>query len=92
MYCLTGGNMAKPKPKPGSITFYNMRFPTDLKAKVEAIAKWNGRSLNAEIVMTLRDKYGKLDQNGRYQKGMSSFSVDAVAGAPGGDAGTEEGS
>ena len=85
MYCLTGGNMAKPKPKPGSITFYNMRFPTDLKAKVEAIAKWNGRSLNAEIVMTLRDKYGN-------QKGMSSFSVDAVAGAPGGNAGTEEGS
>lgn len=72
--------MAKPKPKPGSITLYNMRFPTDLKNLVADVAYRNGRSLNAEIVMALRERYAKP-----YQNGISSFSVDAPGGTAVGD-------
>jgi hypothetical protein len=66
---------------------YNMRFPTSLKRRVEAYADLHGRSLNAEIVMALREKYDPSYT----QNGMSSFSVDAAAGAPGGEAGESAG-
>ncbi|ARC37878.1 Arc family DNA-binding protein [Paracoccus yeei] len=36
---------------------YGLRMPPDLKARVKAAAEANNRSMNAEIVATLEEKY-----------------------------------
>lgn len=36
---------------------YGLRMPPDLKARVKAAAATNNRSMNAEIVATLQEKY-----------------------------------
>ncbi|WP_104018438.1 Arc family DNA-binding protein [Roseovarius nitratireducens] len=36
---------------------YGLRMPPDLKDRVKAAAKANNRSMNAEIVATLEEKY-----------------------------------
>lgn len=38
---------------------FRLRIPEDLKARVEAAAKENHRSMTAEIVATLEEKYPK---------------------------------
>lgn len=42
---------------PTRIAPYGLRMPPDLKERVEAAAKFNNRSMNAEIVATLEEKY-----------------------------------
>ncbi|WP_139291294.1 Arc family DNA-binding protein [Paracoccus sp. SM22M-07] len=42
---------------PTRIAPYGLRMPPDLKERVEASAKANNRSMNAEIVATLEEKY-----------------------------------
>lgn len=69
--------MAKPKPKPGSVTILSLRLPTDLRNQVAVIADRSGRSLNSEIIVALREMYAKpLDQNG-----ISSLNAPPAAGA-----------
>jgi hypothetical protein len=48
--------MARDDPK------FVLRLPADLKARVEAAAKANGRSINAEIVNTLLDEYADASE------------------------------
>lgn len=49
--------MADETKYPTRIAPYGLRMPPDLKARVEASAVENQRSLNAEIVATLLEKY-----------------------------------
>jgi predicted transcriptional regulator len=65
--------MAKPKPAPGSFSMYNMRFPTELKWRVEFLAKRSRRSTNAEILRALEAYCA--------QNGMSSLKAPLAAGA-----------
>ncbi len=65
--------MAKPKPAPGSFSMYNMRFPTELKWRVELLAKRSRRSINAEVLLALESYCA--------QNGMSSLKAPLAAGA-----------
>lgn len=49
--------MADETKYPTRIPPYGLRMPPDLKQRVEASAKANGRSLNAEIVTALEYQY-----------------------------------
>lgn len=49
--------MADPTKYPTRIAPYGLRLPPDLKARVEASAAANNRSLNAEIVYALDRMY-----------------------------------
>lgn len=49
--------MADESKYPTRIAPYGLRMPPELKERVEAAAKANNRSMNAEIVATLEEKY-----------------------------------
>lgn len=49
--------MADAAKYPTRIAPFGLRMPDDLKARVQAAAEANNRSLNAEIVATLEEKY-----------------------------------
>lgn len=49
--------MADDSKYPTRIAPYGLRIPPDLKDRVEAAAKANNRSMNAEIVATLEEHY-----------------------------------
>lgn len=49
--------MADDSKYPTRIAPYGLRMPPDLKDRVESAAKANNRSMNAEIVATLEEKY-----------------------------------
>jgi hypothetical protein len=66
--------MAKPKPKPGSVTIFSLRIPTDLKDQIAVTGLRNRRSLNSEIVVALRERFA-------HQNGMSSSNLPPAAGA-----------
>lgn len=54
--------MATDERKPmANITPFGLRMQPDLKARVEAAAESNTRSLNAEIVATLEEKFPAPD-------------------------------
>lgn len=46
---------------------FGVRMPADLKERVQAAAKANGRSTNAEIVATLLEKYPQPEIEGFHE-------------------------
>lgn len=61
---------------PTRIAPYGLRMPPDLKERVEAAAKSNNRSMNAEIVATLEEKFPPPQSGNALQRGVQAIFED----------------
>lgn len=57
---------------------FGLRMQPDLKARIEAAAKANNRSMNAEIVVRLEASFASQD---RFESGFEEMSEDEQAAA-----------
>ncbi|KAF0172865.1 MAG: helix-turn-helix domain-containing protein [Rhodobacteraceae bacterium] len=72
--------MTELRPGQGSDQF-NVRFPPGMRDRIKVAADLNGRSMNAEIIATLEERYPAASVDVRAVEGLLHYIASAITPA-----------